>query len=330
MKRKYSSVYHILLFIFIQLAWFSILGLWIARFVTNNIIFRRIGERYAVQIEAGGAIAIFIIGLVLLVAVYVMISLIFRRLSVHYKLTRLYDNFIANITHELKTPLASIQLYLDTLRHKNLPPEKRTRFIDLMEKDASRLGKLINTILNIAQMEMDQKFYQCEIVDADKELRAIAADIKVQLQLSDTNLSISGQTGCQCIMDKEALRIVLDNLVNNSIKYARGTPKIKIRLSCDQKWYVVDYRDYGIGLPAGEHKKIFNKFYRVKRSDIPSVKGTGLGLFWVREIIAYHGGKIGIVAHEAEQGTHFRIELPSYPETKRRYLTKLLKQSNSA
>ncbi len=329
MRDKYSSVYAIILFVFIQVAWLGLLGLWIARFVANHIIFKRIGERYAIHIESGGAVAILVIGLVLMVAVFVMISLVFRRLTIQVRLTRLYDNFIATMTHELKTPLSSILLYLDTLNSRELPADKQAHFIQLMQADAHRLNKLINSILDIAQLEKSKKMFNAEVFQLRDLVEQTCAEIRSYAKLPDQAISLSGQGDCRCVMDKEAFRIILDNLVDNSIKYSPETLRITIDMKCKPKKCIINYQDQGIGLPAGEHKNIFNKFYRVSDNRVPSVRGTGLGLFWVREILKYHGGQIQAVSPGVFQGTHFRIELPRYPYTKKAFLKGLLKNSNT-
>jgi len=327
MRDKYSSVYAIILFIFIQLAWLSLLGLWIARFVANHIIFKRIGERYAIHIESGGAVAVLVIGLVLLVAVFVMISLVFRRLTTQVRLTRLYDNFIATVTHELKTPLSSILLYLDTLHSRDLPSEKQTHFVQLMQKDARRLNKLINSILDIAQLEKGKKMFHSQVFLLNDLVTQVCREIRMHAKLPEQAIELTGKGDCRCVMDKDAFQVILDNLVDNSIKYAPENVHITIKMSCEAKKCILDYQDQGVGLPPGEHKKIFNKFYRVSHDRIPNVRGTGLGLFWVKEIIKYHGGRIQASSPGISQGIQFRIELPRYPYSKKALLNRLLKRS---
>jgi signal transduction histidine kinase len=117
---------------------------------------------------------------------------------------------------------------------------------------------------------------------------------------------------CECRVDKSAIRIVFDNLTDNSIKYSNDSVQIVIRMSVQLSKLVIEFKDKGIGIPSNELKKIFNKFYRVYGESIPNIKGTGLGLYWVREIIRSHNGKISVSSEGINKGTTFRIELPIY------------------
>jgi len=328
MKKEYSLASYILLFIFVQIAWLSILGLWIARFVTNYVIFKQIGEKYSTSLESGGTIAIFVIGLALLIGVYVGIVLIFRHLSIQFKLARLYDNFIANVTHELKTPLASIQLYLDTMSSQKIPQKKQYHFISIMQKDTDRLKKLVNTILEIAGLERKKNIYNCSICEAGTTIKDIIDEITSQLQLPDSSIKVNNSINQKFVIDRNALKIVFDNLIDNSRKYSRNKVEISIDIKQNRKDIIIEYRDNGIGFPMREHKQIFNKFHRVVHPEMPSVKGTGLGLAWVKEIIKYHGGKIRAHSQGLNRGATFIIELPIYLTAKKRFLKKLLRTSN--
>jgi len=328
MRKKYSQAYTIILFIFAQVACLSLLGLWIARFVANHVILKRIGEQYSINIQMGGAIATFVIGLVLLVAMSMGMLLIFRRLRSQYKLTKLYDNFIANVTHELKTPLASIQLYLDTLNARDISRLRQLKFIEFMQKDAERLNKLINAILEIARLEKKKNRFHCIVYDADHIVREIIEEIIQQLKLPTETIIITGEAHCNFVIDKSAFKILFNNLVDNAMKYSTDKLKININLQCSSKKYLIEFQDHGIGFPASEKKRIFDKFYRINQPNAPDVRGSGLGLALVKEIVKYHGGKIRAYSEEFNRGATFRIELPVYPVSKRHYLNKLLKSSN--
>ena len=327
MRKKYSQAYAIILFILAQIACLSLMGLWIARFVANNVILKRIGEQYSINIQMGGAIATFVIGLVLLVAMSLGMLLIFRRLRLQYKLTKLYDNFIANITHELKTPLSSIQLYLDTLTVRDISRLKQLEFIKFMQKDAQRLNKLINAILEIARLEKKKSHFHCSIYRADHIVKEIIEEIIQKIKLPPEIIIITGEAHCNCVIDKSALEILFDNLINNAMKYSTDKLKININMQCSPKKCIIEFQDQGIGFPASEKKRIFDKFYRIIRPNVPNMRGSGLGLALVKEIVKYHGGKIRAYSEGLNQGATFRIELPVYPASKRHHLNKLLKLS---
>src|SRR4030042_2860652 len=126
MMKKRSIRYPLIIFIVAQLAWFLVVGLWIYRYVINNMIFEQVGENLSPRLISKQANILALVGgLVLMVSVSVAMSLIFRHLTIHLKMNLMYDNFIANVTHALKSPLASIQLYLETLQTRDVPDHKK-------------------------------------------------------------------------------------------------------------------------------------------------------------------------------------------------------------
>jgi len=126
MRKNRSLLYHVIIFIFAQLAWLSLLGLWIYWYVYNYLVFKKVGDQISPQISYDITNVVpFVVGLVLLVGLSLITTWIFKNLNVQLRLNKLYDNFIGNITHELKSPLSSIQLYLETLKSRDVPPEKQ-------------------------------------------------------------------------------------------------------------------------------------------------------------------------------------------------------------
>ncbi len=328
MKKKHSIFYHITIFVITQLAWLLLLGIWIYWYVINYILLKNVGEKISPQaIYEGTNIFPFVGGIVLLVAISFSISLIFRQLNVQLKLNNLYDNFIANITHELKSPLSSIQLYLETLQSRDVPAQKRNEFIELMTKDANRLQNLINSILEISMLEQKKVSHNYQVYDADNLIEKLVGESAEQFNLPPGTIKVEGHADCNCAADKSALKIVFDNLIDNSIKYTRDKAEISIRTFRSAKNILIEFKDNGIGIPAQELKKIFNKFYRIDDKNIPSVKGTGLGLYWVREIIKNHGGKITAASKGQNAGTAFKIELPIYKVSKKRFINRLIRQT---
>ena len=164
MKKQNSVIYHVIVFTLAQLSWFSVLGLWIYWYVSNYIILTEAGERISSQlISEGTHIAALISGIILLVAISVGMSLIFIYLNRQTNITRLYDNFIGNVTHELKSPLSSIQLHLETMSQRNIPGDTQRQFISLMLKDAQRLNDLITSILDISGLEQRKMAYDYQL-----------------------------------------------------------------------------------------------------------------------------------------------------------------------
>jgi signal transduction histidine kinase len=326
MRGKHSLFYHILIFVIAQLVWLSLLGIWIYWYVKNYLVYEKVGDQVSPQLiyDVQNALP-FVLGLILLIGLSFITSLIFRHLNVQLKITRLYDNFIGNVTHELKSPLSSIQLYLETLKQRNVPPEKQKEFIEMMMKDANRLQGLINSILEISVLEKKKLVYDYQVHPADLFIKKIIEESFERFRVEKGNYKISGETDCEILAGRDALRIVFDNLVDNAVKYSVKQPKIDVTISCNTSKLTIEFMDNAIGIDSKEQKKIFNKFYRIYNKEIPNVKGTGLGLFRVREIVKAHGGKIFVSSEGEGTGTTFRIELPVYRERNKYWLKNIFK-----
>ncbi len=332
MNSTRTLFYHITVFILAQIAWFSLLGLWIYWYVTNYIIFTQVGDKLSPQIISDNTnLFALVSGIILLVLVSIGMSIIFIYLNKQLSLTRLYDNFISNVTHELKSPLSSIQLYLETLNTRSVEDNKRRQFINLMLKDINRLNSLINSILYISGLEQRRNVYKYphdyQVYIAGDILHELVGSASYRAQIPHQNVHLSGTAPCQCVIDKNWLGIVFDNLFDNAVKYSKGLADVSIKLSYTHKQILCVVSDKGIGIALKDQKKLFDKFVRIDNPDNPNVKGTGLGLYWAREIIKYHGGKIRVSSPGPGMGTSFFIELPVYQATKKRYIRNLLKRS---
>lgn len=326
MKKRHFPFRPIPIFVMAQVAGASLIGLLIYWYVSNYIIFTKVGEKISPQIvwKTTNVVAL-VTGLVLVVSILVGLVLIFIYLNRELNLNRMYDNFISNITHELKSPLASIQLYLETLKYREVEPERRNSFYDLMLRDAARLQKLINSILQIAAMEQKRIAHNFQIYKIDPLVRQLIAEAEEQFRLAPGAIQIVGHVDHQCVIDRQALKIVFDNLVDNAIKYRLGPLDLAVSLSATPRKILIAFTDKGIGISVKKKKVVFHKFFRLANPNSPSVKGTGLGLYWVKEIVKYHGGKVSATSDGENKGTTFQIELPIFEISKHRYANRLLK-----
>ena len=325
MKKYHSQFFVVFAFILAQFAWLGLLGFWIYYYVSNYIIFRQVGNKVSPEIAFDSPnVGVFVVGIIIIAGIAVSMFIIFRNLFVQRKLTGLYDNFIANITHELKSPLSSIQLYLETLSSKNIPVEKQKEFYSIMAKDTSRLHKLINSILEISRIEQKKVAHSYHVYSADV-LKKIAENSSKNFRLPAGSIKIEGSIPNKCVIDMQAMQIVFDNLTDNAIKYSAGPVCIAIKIRTNLKRIIIEFSDKGIGIGIKDQKKVFNKFHRVYNKDIPNVKGTGLGLYWVKEIIKFHGGKVSVKSDGPGKGTTFYIELPIYKTSKKLYINSLLR-----
>ncbi len=326
MRWRLNFFHPIFIFILAQLAWLSLMGLWIYWFVSNYIIFKQVGENLSPQIISKGTNTLALVGgLILLVIILGGMYLIFIFLNKQINVTRLYDNFIAAITHELKSPLASIQLYLETMITREVNRSRQREFINLMLHDVNRLQNLINSILKLSRFQKKLIADKYDIYIVEDIVHDFVAKAIDKFRLSDKSIKIEGNAPCHCVVDRDALNIVFNNLIDNAKKFTPGSFDMIIQIECDSKKFIINFIDHGIGLSVKDQKKIFQKFYRISGKDVPSVRGTGLGLHLVKEIIKSHGGKIRVYSDGKNKGSTFTIELPIYKKAKKRYHNRLLK-----
>jgi len=332
LKRPGPTFYHILIFIVSQLTWFLLLGLWIYWYISNYLFLDKMeGTIPQETVPDNLNIIALVSGLILLVVLSVGMSLIFVYLNKQLNITHLYDSFISNVTHELKSPLSSIQMYVETMRQREVHPQQQKEFLQLMQQDTERLGNLINSILYLSSLE-NQKLVKTvqsdyNVFDADSLLKNIFSELKTEFKIEQEMISIEGELNCECVVDRTWLKIVISNLIDNAIKYSIRNPFIKILLYKDETYFYIRVTDKGVGIHPRDQKRIFNKFQRLANPESPNVKGTGLGLYWVKEIVKHHGGKIFLESNDTNQGSSFKIALPVYKASRQRYINRLLKRS---
>jgi two-component system, OmpR family, sensor histidine kinase SenX3 len=229
-----------------------------------------------------------------------------------------HDAFINAVTHELKTPIASIRLYLQTLQSRQLDEGRRQDFYKVMLEDSERLLQTIEQVLRAGQGGTRLKHRQFAPVD----LRALVSEClslaRTRHHLTDVALSyrerLSTDTPPRILGDEDDLRAAVTNLLDNAIKYSGPQVKVSVELEhTETSQATLRVRDQGVGIPQTELKRIFKRFYRARDIVTTRVKGTGLGLFIVRSVIARHGGKVFAESAGPGHGSTFTVELPASP-----------------
>jgi len=225
-----------------------------------------------------------------------------------------HDSFLNAVTHELKTPVASIRLYLETLQRRNLPEAQRQEFYKIMLLDSERLLATIEQVLKAGEVGQRAKKNQ---VRAEVEMRALVSDcIQITRQrqnLPDEAVVLDGDSSEDFVVrgDPQDLQSALLNILDNAVKYSPNEVRVRVSLSTENDaWGLVRVTDSGIGISNAHLKSVFKRFYRVPNMSLLKVTGTGLGLFLVRSIARQHGGDARAESAGEGKGSTIVLQLP--------------------
>ena len=225
-----------------------------------------------------------------------------------------HDAFINAVTHELKTPIASIRLYLETLKTRDVDKVQREHFYDVMLADSDRLLQTVEQVLRAGRTGHRRRRINAAILDLRELVSECLNLARVRYNLDEKSLtfveSLNGDP-VKVAGDADELRAAVSNLLDNAIKYSEKEIRVRVELTAvDEKRVAVRVADGGIGIPSAQLKRIFKRFYRVPGRFMARVKGTGLGLFIVRSVVEKHGGRVFAESEGLGQGSTFTIQLP--------------------
>jgi signal transduction histidine kinase len=229
-----------------------------------------------------------------------------------------HDGFINSVTHELKTPVASIRLYLQTLQTRDIDDSKRQEFYRIMVEDTDRLTGTIEQVLRAGRVGAKLRHPSSAAVDLAAVVRDCLALARTRHHLPEAALtyreSLANGSAPRVLGNEDELKAAVSNLVDNAIKYSGAQVKVAVELEQPEAAQAtLRVRDQGMGISAGELKRIFKRFYRIPGAVAIRVKGTGLGLFIVRSVIARHGGKVFAESDGPGRGSTFTVRLPLLP-----------------
>jgi signal transduction histidine kinase len=266
---------------------------------------------YWILITARTGVTPLILGIVLFALIIAGLIVYTVFLVLEIRRNEEHDSFINSVTHELKTPIASIRLYLETLQSRAVTDAQRREFYDIMLADADRLHQTVDQVLkagvlrergSVTRAPVDMVALARECVDLALVRHHLGADA-VQLDAPPLPLVVNG--------DVEELRTVVTNLLNNAVKYSGQSVRVSVSVAAPAPATVwVRVQDRGIGIPRKQLKRIFNRFYRAPVRGLKHVKGTGLGLYIVRSIARAHGGRVFAHSEGEGRGATFTLELP--------------------
>ncbi|MEZ4452744.1 MAG: HAMP domain-containing sensor histidine kinase [Nannocystaceae bacterium] len=226
---------------------------------------------------------------------------------------RRQTSFIDSVTHELKSPLSALKLCLETLGREGVDLAQRERLRGMMLDDVDRLSTFIDRVLSATRLGADGSARPREEVDLRAVIQRAAAKVCRHARVDPGAISVDVPPGLTLLSDEVAIAAVIDNLLDNAIKYSEPPPKVQARARVDGGQVIVDITDQGIGLPRGSHKRIFERFYRIPDESVRSRRGTGLGLYVVSELVRSLGGRIDARSPGPGRGTTMTVTLPRRP-----------------
>lgn len=220
------------------------------------------------------------------------------------------QEFVSNVSHELKTPLTSMKVLADSLNaQEDVPVELYQEFMLDIADEIDRENKIINDLLSLVKMDKTSSDLNVETVDINQMIEAILKRLKPIADQKDIDLIYESVREVTAEVDEVKLTLAISNLVENGIKYNKEHGYVKVRLDADHQFFTIDVEDNGIGIPQESIEHIFERFYRVDKSHSTKIGGTGLGLAITRNAILMHRGAIKVESKQ-ESGTTFSVKIP--------------------
>ncbi|HQI81583.1 MAG TPA: HAMP domain-containing sensor histidine kinase [Deltaproteobacteria bacterium] len=291
----------ILILITIQAAWLII----VIMLVVGYVHYRHIRMEPVGVWDVVVVVEVSILFTMVLAGIYVLFILYQKQLT----LMRTQMHIIQSVTHAFKTPIATMQLYLETILTRELPEKTKAELIQGMVIVNQRLKSLVYNFLESARLSSGRRPYTFAVAQVPQLVsefldrnEVFLKDMDVRLHTADEDIPIAA--------DAVALDMVFSNLMENAIHYATSLPRVDIRVWKDAKWAFIEFSDTGIGIPKERHRDIFKMFKRLPDAVSLWSSGTGMGLYVVKGIIKAHGGTIHVKSSTLGEGTSFSIRLP--------------------
>ena len=252
-------------------------------------------------------------GATIIVLVFLLcgIALTIRATDREARLAQAKSNFVANVSHELKTPLSLISLFSEILELGRVNnEEKKAEYYRIIRHESLRLNKTIDNILDFSRIEAGRKKYELVAGDIAEVIDTVLSTHRYQIINSGFDIQSDIQRDLpQVLIDREAMSQAISNLLDNAIKYSGKVKQISITTKTLESDLRIEIADHGIGIPRAEQARVFEKFYRVGNGLVHDVKGSGLGLSLVKHIIEAHNGTISVES-DVGKGSRFTILLP--------------------
>ncbi len=265
--------------------------------------------------EAGQRVRMFIAeGVFFSFLLLVSVLYMYRTLQTEIAVEQRQSVFISATSHELKTPITSLRLYLDTLIERDLRPEQRQEILNTMRQDVSRLNDLIESLLHAQAMMKSRAGKALMATDLSDEARIAIEEVRSRFASGKYNLNVDLDYGLMAMSDPERWQLIIKNLLDNAHKYSPQGGAVDVFLTRVAGTARLVVSDQGVGFPPEEAERIFERFYRLGSEDTRQTHGTGLGLFLVREISESFGGRAYAASLGLGKGATFTVEIPLLKE----------------
>ncbi len=249
-------------------------------------------------------------GFIVLIGVLYMLRTLREEIDIEHR----QSVFLAATSHELKTPLTSLRMYVDTLNAREFPPAKRAEILETMSVDLDRLNDLIDRLLQAQRVLTPGSEPPMERIDISEETVRAASELSHRIEFAGRHrLNVDTEYGLMAMADPRRWQLVVKNLVDNAVKYSPSGGMIDVFLVRRDKKIELTVSDEGQGFEAGEAARIFERFYRIGDEDTRTTQGVGLGLYLVREIVHSMGGTVAARSQGQGKGSQFIVTIPALP-----------------
>ena len=272
----------------------------------------RSGSRFAPSDPARGIHwLLLVLGCVLLFFLIVGLTYQLAQALAARRYAQKQDEFVANITHEMKSPLAAIKLHAQTLkREADLSPELRRRFLSIIEQQTDRMASLVDAVLESGRLLAGKRKLELVPVEVAAFFRAYFAGARPHAESRGVHLETEVTTEAWILGTEEALRRVMDNLIDNAVRFSQPGGEVRCRVATDGTQVRIEVEDDGVGIPKKELPNIFERFHQAGRQGGPHGSGTGLGLSIVSGLVREMRGAVRAYSQEDRPGTRLVVELP--------------------
>ncbi len=258
-------------------------------------------------------LAVILLSIFLIAFSILSFALLYNNLLKQRRLADIKNEFISNITHELKTPIATVSVAIEALRsfNANMDAQKSKEYLDISANELQRLSLLVDKVLKLSMFENREIELKYELLDMKELVSEVTSSMRLQFEKYHAIVTILSEGDTTLQGDRLHIVSVLFNLLDNALKYSKGVPDITIKITGTSNKIHLCISDSGIGIPAAYKDKVFEKFFRVPTGNVHNAKGYGLGLSYVAHVIKRHCGNIDVESVEGD-GSKFMIMLPKH------------------